>query len=165
MPLVKGEVFQAPRPLLPTDVVATFDCGQPSINAWLRRHAVANQREDYSRTYVVTGSRTPPLAGFINLAAYSLLPSPFDRSSPKLVPGILIGRLGVSLAYQGAGLGRSLAIFGLQTALDVSAHIGARYAAVHYLDENARLFWEKLGFSVVSPDDNLMVFRLSSLRH
>jgi len=113
----------------------------------------------------VTASQAPQLAGFINLAAYSLLPSPFDRKAPKLVPGILIGRLGVSLAYQGMGLGRSLAIFGLQTALEVSAHIGARYAAVHYLDENARLFWEKLGFTVVSAEDSLMVFRLSLLRH
>ncbi len=42
----------APAPLTADHRVADFDCGEVSLNDWLKRRALANQSSGASRTFV-----------------------------------------------------------------------------------------------------------------
>ena len=44
----------APLPLTDGHLLEDFDSGQPSLNEFLQRHALAKQRAMLSRTYVAT---------------------------------------------------------------------------------------------------------------
>ncbi|MFM8278467.1 MAG: hypothetical protein ACKN89_16040 [Cyanobium sp.] len=45
--------LQAPQPLGPLHSSTGFDCGDPSLNQWLRQRALANQASGATRTFVV----------------------------------------------------------------------------------------------------------------
>ncbi len=42
-----------PEPLLTTHLLDGFDCGEPVVDDWLKRRALANQLSGASRTFVV----------------------------------------------------------------------------------------------------------------
>jgi hypothetical protein len=44
----------APTPLDPVHDLSSFECGEQSLNDWLKRRALSNQLNGASRTFVVT---------------------------------------------------------------------------------------------------------------
>ena len=46
-------MISAPHPLTEAHQVANFDCGEPSLDDWLKRRAAKNQASGSLRTYVV----------------------------------------------------------------------------------------------------------------
>lgn len=45
--------LRAPEPLAAPHVLAEFECGEASLDEWLKRRALANQQTGASRTFVV----------------------------------------------------------------------------------------------------------------
>lgn len=108
----------------------SFDCGIESINTYLYRYAARNMGLGLSSTFVLpvavnTQYQKYEIAAFYTLAHQSLVTEsiPTDQNLPRYpTPVILIAQLGVSVAYQGQGLGRNTLLTALEHSLAISSH-------------------------------------------
>lgn len=157
--------FGSPRALAPGDRFVTFDCGEPSLNEWLRSRALKNETTGASRTFVSIGSATGAVVGYYCLSASSLLPGDAPgsvrRNMPDPIPVILIGRLAVDEAHKGKGLGASLLQHALLKGLEASRIIGARAFIVDALNDDAERFYGKFGFAMMPPGSKRAMYLLS----
>jgi GNAT superfamily N-acetyltransferase len=92
--------------------VLTFKSGEHSLDLYLRKYALANQRADSSQTYVVHQSLN--VAGYYTLSFGSVAleesPEVIANSMPRQyrVPVMLFARFAVEKPLQGQGLGQAL---------------------------------------------------------
>jgi GNAT superfamily N-acetyltransferase len=68
-----------------------------------------------------------------------------------------MGRLGVDVRSQGAGVGRLLMLFAMQVALEFSQAVGIHALLVDAKNEQVRGYYQSLGF-VPTLDDPLCLF-------
>src|SRR5262249_47372664 len=146
------EEISAPERLTPQHNVAAFDSATPSLDDWLKRRAVENERSGASRTYVVTaGGRVVAYYALANGAVTSIeAPEAVRERMPNPVPVMLIGRLAVDRAYQGQGLGAGLLKDAIIRTLQAANIAGIRAILVHAISEDAKRFYLHHGF-VESP--------------
>jgi len=128
-----------------------FDCGQESLNAFLRSHAGQDARRDVSRTYVAVPEDSNIVLGYYTLSSGSVafqdLPDERAKRLPKYpVPTAHLGRLAVDRSSQGRGLGGILLVDALKRVRDLADQIGIHAATVHALNAGARGFYEAHGF-------------------
>lgn len=142
-------ILQAPVPLADTHLLDDFDCGVASLNDWLKRRAVANQKNSASRTYVVTDGQKVIAYYCLSSGALALsdTPSPIKRNMPDPVPVAILGRLGVDTAWKGQGLGAALLQDAVLRTMQAAEIVGIRGIIVHAISEEARQFYEHYGFS------------------
>ncbi len=147
--------------------VSRFDCGKPSLNDWLKRFGLVNQRNDSAQTYVV--HRSGVVVGFYSLAAGSIR----KEESPERVikglarhpvPIILLARLAIDHSTQGAGLGKELLKDALVRAESASDIIGVRAILVHALDDEACRFYECFGFEKCPTGERQLMLLMKDLR-
>jgi GNAT superfamily N-acetyltransferase len=147
----------APRALTHTHVLDQFTCGEPSLDDWLRRRALANQASGASRTFVVA-DRSGFVRGYYCLAAGAVThdnaPGPIRRNMPRPIPVLVLGRLAVDVSAQKCGLGADLLRDAVQRAASVAEHTGVRALLVHALDERAKAFYLYHGF-LASPLESM----------
>jgi GNAT superfamily N-acetyltransferase len=139
-----------------------FDCGQPDLNAWLRKHALQNQRSNAAQTYV--GLADGVVIGFYSLAVgqveFAGAPERLGKGLARHpIPIMLLARLAVSLPWQGRGVGRALLRDAVLRTLQAADIAGIRALAVHAKDERARQFYQQFDFEP-SPTDQLHLFVL-----
>ncbi|MBX5146686.1 GNAT family N-acetyltransferase [Rhizobium lentis] len=147
-----------PAPLADHHELAEFSSGVPELDEWLRRRARANQASGASRTFVVCEA--------IRVVAYYALasgavrqpeaPGRFRRNMPDPIPVAVLGRLAIDRAYQGRGLGRALVRDAGLRLLNAAEIIGIRALLVHAISDEARAFYEAVGF-LPSPSDPMML--------
>jgi len=148
--------------------VSRFDCGtHQSLNDWLKRFAVANQKNESARTYVV--HRSGSVVGYYSISAGSVS---IEESPARIakglarhpIPVILLARLAVDKSEQGAGLGKAL----LKDALARIGHaadiVGARAVLVHAIDERARKFYEHFDFEPSPVHELQLMLLMKDLR-
>lgn len=126
-----------------------FDCGEPALNDFLRRQAGQQQRRGFGKTYVALGEDGVTVLGFATVSAGQVAADklPAHLKLPRYpVPMLRIGRLAVSLAHQGQGIGQDLLAFSLNLALEFSRCVGLYAVLVDAKHEQARAFYAKLGF-------------------
>jgi GNAT superfamily N-acetyltransferase len=156
----------APRPLTERDQVAAFDSGVASLDDWLRRRARANEAAGASRTYVVTTDDL--VVGYYALAASAVTVEQasgrFRRNMPDPIPVVVLGRLAVDRAHQGHGLGRAMFRDAALRALQASDVIGIRGMLVHALSDDARAFYQAVGFEPSPLDPMTLMVTLADLR-
>ncbi len=148
---------------------AGFDCGEESLNAFLRNHAGQNARRDISRTYVVTADGSPLIAGYYTLSSGSVmfadLPDELSRRLPKYpVPTAHLGRLAVDCRYQGQGLGGILLVDALNRACSLADRIGIHAVTVHALNTSAKRFYEAHGFLPLRDDSFHLFLPMATIR-
>ncbi len=148
---------------------ASFDCGQPMLNAWLRDRAGQFDRRDLSRTFVATRPGELPVLGYYAISThrvmYEALPPAESKGLPRLdVPVVLIGRLAVDQSAQGQGLGALLLIDALRRSAQVSEQIGIRAVEVDAVDESARTFYLKYGFRPLLDDPRHLFLPMQVIR-
>ena len=147
--------------------LSAFDCGKPSLNDWLKRFALTNQRSDSARTYVV--HRAACVVGYYSLSAGAVSR---DESPARVAKGlakhpigvILLARLAVDGKEQGTGLGKLLLIDALLRALHAADAIGARAILVHAIDDAAASFYRKFGFEPSPLDSKQLMLLMKDLR-
>ena len=164
----------AQPPLSPVEAISElhdssrFDCGgHESLNDWLRRFALANQRNDSARTYVV--HRGGFVAGYYSIAAGSVSaeesPARISKGLARHpIPVILLARLAVDQQERGTGFGKAL----LKDALTRIAHaadiVGARALLVHALDEQAKAFYRHFDFEPSPVHEMQLMLLMKDLR-
>ncbi len=140
---------QAPVPLTDTHRLDDFDCGVASLNDWLKRRAVTNQKNNASRTYVVTDGQKVIAYYCLSSGALALkdAPSTVRRNMPDPIPVAILGRLGVDTSWKGHGLGAALLQDAVLRTVQAAEIVGIRGIVVHAISEEAKQFYEHYGFS------------------
>jgi GNAT superfamily N-acetyltransferase len=147
--------------------VSGFDCGNESLNAWLKRFALANQKADSAQTYVA--HRHDSVVAYYSLSAGSVRP---EEASVRIMKGlarhpvgvILLARLAVDKRVRGMGLGKALLKDALLRAANAADTIGARAVLVHAIDEDARRFYEHFDFERSPADEFELMLLMKDLR-
>lgn len=152
--------FSNVEKLSPEHDPSGFDCGQPSLDLWLRLYALTNQRADAAQTYVVT--QAGKVVAYYALAAGGVQPADAPTRVAKgmarhPIPVVILARLAVDRSFQGRGLGALLLRDALIRAEAGAQIIGARALLVNAKDDTARAFYERFDFEP-SPIDPLQLF-------
>ena len=144
--------LSAPSPLEARHDVENFDCGEPTLNEWLKRRALKNQTSGASRCFVVCDGTT--VVAFYSLStggiAHEAAPKAYRRNMPDPLPILLLGRTGIDRRYQNQGLGKGLLRDAFLRALVIARETGVFAIMVHALTEQAKRFYLSRGF-VESP--------------
>ena len=154
--------MQAPQPLAPIHDYSGFDCGEPTLNEWLKRRALANQITGASRTFVLVGELNRVLGYYalaVGAVAHIDATGAVRRNMPDPVPVMVLGRLAVDLSCQGKKLGVALLKDAVLRTVAVSENAGMRALLVHALNESAGKFYIQYGFSA-SPVNPLTLMLL-----
>ena len=159
--------LHAPEPLDTTHRLDEFICGEPTLDEWLKRRALANQISGASRTFVVTDP-DKRVFGYYAMAAgavsHQMATAAIRRNMPDPVPVMVLGRLAVATQAQGIKLGGSLLQDAVNRAVAVSHNAGVRALLVHALHDQARLFYEHYGFQVSPVHPLTLMLRLNTVR-
>jgi len=156
----------APHPLTERDDCSAFDCGEPSLNDWLQRKALANQISGASLTFVSTetGAAANQVLGYYALAAgavsHAESSSAVRRNMPDPIPVMVLGRLAIERSYHGQGLGSALLQDAILRTMNVAENVGIRALLVHALHEKAREFYLHHGFSESPISTTTFLLRL-----
>ena len=149
-----GQPLSAPEKLRPDHDLSEFECGEPSLDYWLRQRALQNEESGASRTYVVCAGQQ--VVGYYALAvgavAHAEAPGRVRRNMPDPVPVMIIGRLAVHKDFQGRKIGPGLLRDAVLRTLQAANIAGVRAILVHAISEQARQFYEDCGF-IASPMD------------
>jgi GNAT superfamily N-acetyltransferase len=145
-------VTSAPQPLGPHHQLADFDCGEPSLDDWLKRRAAKNQANGSSRTYVVC--ERDSVIGYYCLAAGAIghaeAPATMRRNRPDPVPVLMLGRLAIHKDHHLKGIGTALLNDAIRRALEAARIAGVTALLVHAISEQAKRFYLSRGF-IESP--------------
>ncbi len=93
-------------------------------------------------------------------------PGKVRRNMPDPVPVMVLGRLAVHVDWQKKGLGRDLLADAVRRTLQAADIAGIRAFVVHALSDEAKRFYERLGFQS-SPTDpmDLMITLTDAKAH
>jgi GNAT superfamily N-acetyltransferase len=138
--------------------ISGFDSGEPALDDWLRRRALANEERGSSRTYVVCVQKK--VVGYYTLAvgavAHTGAPGRVKRNMPDPVPVMVLGRLAVDKSFQGHSIGSALLRDAVLRTIQAAEIAGIRAIVVHAISESAKRFYEGYGF-IASPIDPMTV--------
>lgn len=157
--------YRRPEPLGKHHRLDEFDCGEPALDEWLKRHARSAHASGSARVFVTTLDDGETVVGYYALAAAQVAPEEATaralKGQPQArpVPAILLARLAVDRAHQSAGLGRSLLQDALLRCLEAAEAIGARVLLVHAKHDTAKAWYMQYGFEE-SPTDPLHLLML-----
>jgi GNAT superfamily N-acetyltransferase len=148
--------MKAPVPISAECDTSGFSCGEPALDEYLAKYALANDRAGASRSFVMLGEdRT--VIGFYSLAAGQVA---FLDASERLhlglsknpVPIILLARLAVDSRRQGRGIGSALVRDAIRKVLEASQFVGIRAITVQAKNEKAAAFYRAIAFEPFPGD-------------
>ena len=148
--------------------LSRLDCGNEALNLWLRRFAWTNVQNDAARVYVAH-RRDQVVVGYHALTAGSVsrseAPERIGRGLAAHPIGVVVlARLAVDRAHQGKGLGSALLQDALLRAERAAETVGVRAVLVHAIDDAARSFYLRFGFSASPIDGMRLMLLMKDLR-
>jgi hypothetical protein len=150
------------EPISPSHDLSRFDCGiHESLNDWLKRFALTNQKNESARTYVV--HRNGSVVGYYSVSAGSVS---LEEAPARIAKG-LARHQSQSSCWPGSLLierdsvrASAKALLRTHSRIAQAAEIvGARAVLVHAIDERARTFYEHFDFEP-SPIHELQLMLL-----
>ena len=157
--------LHAPQPLTADHQLNTFNCGETSLDEWLKRRALLNQASGASRTFVVLDDNHTVM-GYYALAAGAVHHQDATRSirqnMPDPLPVMVLARLAVDLRAQGMQLGAGLLKDAVERSLAVAQNAGVRALLVHALHDRAKQFYLYFGFQASPVHPLTLMLRLKS---
>lgn len=151
--------YLAPQPINSQHILESFDCGEESMNAWLKNKALNNEINNNSRTSVVCVENKV-------IAYYSLctgcvyhenLSRKFKHRSPDRIPSLVLGRLAIDIEYQGQGLSKDLIKEIYIKTFKLSRIVAMKVLVVNALNLEIVGFYQKLGFTPSKTDPLLLL--------
>jgi predicted N-acetyltransferase YhbS len=155
-----------PEPLNENHCIEAFASGIPSLDDWLKRRAMKNQISGASRTFVVCdrGRVVAYYALASSAVAVDEAPGRFRRNMPDPIPVVVLGRLAVDRSLHGKGIGRALVRDAGYRIVRAADTIGIRGLVVHALSEEAKVFYQKVGFDPSPLDPMTLMITLADLK-
>ena len=155
----------APDPLNESHILDQFECGEPALDDWLRRRALANQASGASRTFVTC--RDARVVGYYALAAGGITsneaPGRVRRNMPDPIPVMVLGRLAVDSREQRKGLGALLLRDAVERTRRLASEMGMAGIVVHAISAEAKRFYQHWGFVESPLNPMTLVARLKDL--
>lgn len=152
-------MVSAPIPLAPDHDLSRFDCGEPTLDGWLKGRALKNESR-FSRTYVVCEDNH--VVAYYCISAGSVerahAPGKIRRNAPDAIPVSVIGRLAVSRDHSGKGVGADMLSDALRRIVAASQTIGIAAVLVHAKDEAAKRFYLSCAEFIEYPADSRVLF-------
>jgi GNAT superfamily N-acetyltransferase len=150
---------------------ASFDCGDPALNEFLRRHARQSHDKGAAKTFLAIS----PADGKTILGYYSLCPAALEYArTPQLVrkglarhdvPVFRLGRLAVSLSVQGQGLGGQLLLAAGRRCLLAATEVGGVALLIDAKNERAAKWYASFGAVPLVDAPLSLLLPLATLRH
>jgi GNAT superfamily N-acetyltransferase len=140
------------RPLDADARTADFKCGASALDEYLQRYASQDIKRGVARVFVAAPCEEPTVvAGFYSLSAASVaaetLPDQWRKKLPRYpVPVALLGRLAVSLPFQGQGLGSILLADACKRVAVASKALAVAAIVVDAKSPKAAAFYQHFGF-------------------
>jgi GNAT superfamily N-acetyltransferase len=149
-------------------VVGNFKCGKNSLDLFIRKYALVNQRADSSRTYVV--HQNDVVMGYYSLVFSSVnlgeatvdVRNALPPSYP--VPVMLFARFAVHKQMQGQGIGRSLLKDAFLRTIEASEIGGLAAILVDAIDDKMVAFYEGYGFEVCPTGERTLMIAMKKAR-
>lgn len=155
-----------PEPITDAHDVSRFDCGNETLNTWLRSRALDNERRRATRTFVAT--RDLQVIGYYSLAVSALhrqaATGRIRRNMPEPIPSMLLARLAVDTDAQREGIGRHLLRDAMLRTLQAAEIAGIRILLVHAVDEQAKAWYRQFDFEESPTDPLQLMLLLDDLR-
>lgn len=145
---------------------AGFVSGAEALDRYLREQASQDVKRRIATCFVAISASNGELAGYYTLAAAGValeaLAQEVARKLPRypVVPAALLGRLAVSLRYQGQGLGGVLLADAILRV--ARADIGVFALLVDAKDGSAQSFYEHYGFMQLPGADRRLCLPIGS---
>jgi predicted GNAT family N-acyltransferase len=143
------------EPLNDKHVRDEFFCGKLVLDRYLKVQAGQDIRKMLSACFVIADNGNSVI-GYYTLSSSSIpvdsLPSSLRKRIPqsyRAVPAILLGRLAVDLKYRGQHLGGDLLLDAMKRSLAASLVVGSCAIVVDPIDEEAKTFYLKYGFTTL----------------
>lgn len=158
--------LSAPVKLTEKHDVTEFECGEPSINDYLKKRALVAQLQKHAVVYVACFHTTNKVAAFYTLsngscARANIVPKKHQRNTPDFHPVTILGRMGVTKAAQGQGYAVDLLQDALSRAIIASETVASSAVVVHPLSERLAQFYAKHAGFQHSPELSPMTMILS----
>lgn len=142
-----------------------FSSGEASLDDWLKKRARANHAGGASRVFVTcVGNRVVGYYSLSSSIVNDTAPGRFRRNMPDPIPVVLLGRLAIDMEWQGQGIGRSLFRDAAMRVSQAAEAIGVRGIVVHAISDEARKFWNAIGFSECPHEPMTLVVTLQDIR-
>jgi predicted GNAT family N-acyltransferase len=143
-----------------------FVCGVAELDSYIRQQAGQDLRRNLAAIFVLTPNGRQ-IAGYYTLSAHSLnardLPGPVGKRLPRFpLPVTLLGRMAVSEAFRGQGLGKFLLMDALERAWLSSRQI-ASWAVVVDAKAGAREFYLKYQFMPLPCNPDRLFLPMASI--
>jgi GNAT superfamily N-acetyltransferase len=155
-----------PEPLADIHELNDFFCGVNSLDDWLKRRARANQVSGASRTFVAAVDHK--VVGYYALASGAIATASsvgrFRRNMPDPIPVAVLARLAIDRSQQGRGLGRTLFRDCALRVAHAADSIGIRGIVVHAISDQAKAFYQALGFDPSPAEPMTLMVTLGDIR-
>ena len=144
-----------------------FDCGDDTLNEYLRRYARQNHEAGGAKTFVAASSSEPTrVLGYYTIGpgAIEFVRVPADltrRLGRHDVPVFRLGRLAVDRAAQGRGLGGDLLLAAGERALAVAAEVGGVALAIDAKSAEAARWYTRFGAKTLLDEPLKLILPLS----
>ncbi len=160
--MVKSNLLRLPTLLQKSHQFDCFDCGDISLNNYLKKFALTNNQNSSSRTYVTT--RNTHVVGYYTVTPGAVVKGTTPQRVQKglsnhPIPVIILARLAVDQKEQNKGIGKGLLLDALLRITKAADIIGGRAVLVHAKDVKAKHFYEHFGFEP-SPIDQFHLYLL-----
>jgi len=147
-----------------------FFCGSEELDVYLKKYALQDVKRNLTKVFVLEGKSPEEVVGYYTLSPLSFskmeMTQPFSKKLPHYpTPAILLGRLAVSLNFQGQGIGAKLLMDALLRVHRVSEDCFGIYAVVvDAKNERARSFYQHFGFIPFLNKTNRLFLPLDVLK-
>ncbi|MHA0871859.1 GNAT family N-acetyltransferase [Enterobacter pasteurii] len=141
-----------------------FDCGEPSLNIFLKEHLVRQHNGRILRGYLLKECHRPHVLGYYTLSGScfekTMLPSSTQqrRIPYSNVPSVTLGRLAIHKALQGNEWGTTLVAHAMRVVYLASQAVGVHGIFVDALNEQAQRFYLKQGFIPLKGENSNALF-------
>jgi GNAT superfamily N-acetyltransferase len=163
----RSDRISAPQKLSAKYDLSQFQCGEPTLDDWLKRRALANEESGASRTWVVCIENR--VVGYYALAVGAVThedaPGRVRRNMPDPVPVMVVGRLAVDQSVHGLNIGRGLLRDAILRTLQAAGIAGIRAILVHAISERAKQFYVKSGFIPSPVDPMTLMITVAAAAH
>ena len=125
-----------------------FDCGEDSLNVYLKRYARQNHESGGAKCFVATPRDTPArVLGFYTLSPASVefnrAPAVVTRGLARYdVPVFRLGRLAVDHSVQGRGLGGAMLLRAAERCMIAAQEVGGVALLIDAKDERSAQWYE-----------------------
>jgi ribosomal protein S18 acetylase RimI-like enzyme len=147
---------------------SAFDCGNTPLNNFLMKLATQYRKKNLGQTYVAVSPENRVI-GYYTISTsrvdFQNITDDLRQRFPQIpVPTVLLGRLAVDNAYKDQGLGKTLLVKALRQAAAFSDSIGIAAVEVDAIDDEARGFYLKYGFTSLKDDQRHLYLPIQTVK-